>query len=809
MNDGSAAPGRPDRRLDDVRTVTGANNPDDPTVVAVGTSLTWCTGNAYQYKYPDLVHRDLTGPYPIGEKYLHYDDGDGEIAGSSHPAPAYYERTTADGYSGGNHPTGDHIPPVQYRARGGAIIGLSEPYRHIKGMPWHKIETNDGGGYLSGGDYYGKLDHLDEYRNLFDETDINDSAWTIARDIGWHWPTIADQIRQFPNRGDPSPSLDVPTGRLGRFGGHQPTAEPPDGEDVDLVIVDGGTNDIELGWLNDPTKTGRTHIWRAIRRHMYEDMTGSDGLLRRARRKFPNAVIVLMGEPVYASNRTDHSTARSFLTQSSWLAAVYPGAVEQSIDNALNFAHMAPYWLRRSVAEEAWRDDGPGIVYAPPGYGVVNSMLADWPWSWGFVPNNGDGYSPDDTVDLRRQVCQAENSREPGDRPGSKRGDDDDEIAFPGCPAASIGHPNHEGCRQYADAILRRYKGHIDRSVGTVEDELNGSKTNSLTTALQLHGFDPGSDGIRRPLAHRTVDSIGVKFWTQGGAGMGVKRGRVYLKVYPGRTGTGELFRLDTEQNDLRPNGPRNTGPRNPDDEFYIDPMLGRRLTGPPGNTDTNEVGVSKQNETNLQTYRDGDDRWDDRPLRLGDVRHATLVLDGVDPSDGWAIDEVELSINGWITRSKNMSTRDNKNYRSGDRTDDPYATREFQLATYNEVDRLVGEDLRISILDDSLSLSISGGAATLDMTVLLRNETGNLLPNLGIEYYVEVKNVGGTFTGRDNQFEPLGTFEPGESRRVPLSLSTNDAGHIRTNNEIRVQTITEINRFTFGDSITTRKNDI
>jgi hypothetical protein len=797
------------RELGDPRPVASTNSDEDPTVVAVGTSLTWCTGNAYQFKYPDLVNRDLTGDYPIHEKYLHYDGGNGEMGANGNPEPAYYERTIEDGYSGGGHPNGDHIPPVQYRARGGAIIGLSEPYRRVKGKPWHEIETNDAGNYLSGGDYYGKLDHIDDYRNLFDETDINTSAWTITRDIGWHWPTIVDQVRQFPDPGDPTPSLDVPTGSLGRFGNQAPDDEPPAGEDVDLVILDGGTNDIELGWLNNPSEAGRTHIWRAVKRHMYDDMTGQNGLLRRARRKFPNAVIVLVGEPAYASNRTDHSTARSFLVQSSWVAAIYPGVVEQSLDNAVNFAHMAPYWLRRSVAEEAWQDDGPGIVFAPPGYGVVNSMLADWPWSWGFVPNGGDGYSPDDTVGLRRQVCDAEDRREPGTRPGGARGDDDDEIVIPSCPAAGIGHPNHEGCRQYADAIVRRYKEHVDRSLGTVASELTGSGPTSLKRAISRHGFDPGSEGVRRPAEHRTVDSIKLKFWTDGGTGMGVRTGKVYLKVYPGRTGQGELFRLDSEDNDLRPNGPRNAGTDYPDDEFHVAPMLGRRLRGPPGNIDSNEVGVSGVDERTRQTFLGGDDVWNDRPLRLGDVKHATLVLDGVDPNDGWGLDRVRISINGHVSRTTDMVGRNNKNFRSDDGNNRPFSTREFLIASFNQdPDDTVGQSLDVTIPEDSVSVSVSGGVANFDFDVVVENPTSDFYPEIGIDYRVEVKNVGGNFTGRDNQFEPLGSFAPGQRRRRSLSLSSDDPVNVQTNNDVRISTISEINRYTFGGEVTTTKND-
>jgi hypothetical protein len=231
-------------------------------------------------------------------------------------------------------------------------------------------------------------------------------------------------------------------------------------------------------------------------------------------------------------------------------------AVERAIDNILNFSRFESYWLRRAVAEENRKDSGPGIVFAPPGYGVANAMTADWPWSFGYTSGvdhtTQDGSTYDDTEDIRKEICLEELKYE------DQNSGAQEEVDWGSCLYAPIGHPNNEGCRQYADTIVRRYKEYIDKSVRSFADDLDDD-TDSLRESLRRYGF-LASNGIRQATTHDVVDSIRVRIETGAGTGMGRRRGEVYLKLYSGRNRSGERHRLDTEYNDnARPRGSKTT----------------------------------------------------------------------------------------------------------------------------------------------------------------------------------------------------------------------------------------------------------
>lgn len=833
--------GNPDEGAD----TDAAGPPFDTTMVAVGTSVMWGTGNAYENKFVDLVHRDLNGGYPLEETYLHFNPGPNQEPSTPrypydeppntdivYPNGSYYDTTVDDGYTTGSHPKGPHIPPSRQRARGGAIIGLSPPAKVAVGdtpvdapcgYDDDRREYNDQGGYLAGqatGSYDGKLEGLgnyaslgSKYSNLFSKQDINRSKWLLMRDIGWGWPTIPDQIQQFDPGGQQlSSPVEVPTADQPDLFDYRLPKQAPKGDEVDLVIIDGGTNDMQLGWLNDPTKAGRPEIKQAAKLYFYDNMTGENmpgekGLLRRARDGFPNAVIVVLGYPVWTSNRTDIQRADQFLTANQFGGSFL---TEQALDNPLNFSHFQAHYLRKAVAEVAREDDGPGFVLAPPGYGVVNAMMADWPWSFGVKPDDdpvdtvAGMISVDDVRPQREAVCEAEIEWE-RQKHGEDKADCGREVGVNvACTAAGVGHPNNEGSRQYADTIVRRYKEYVDLPVDDNADEYDGG-TDSLRQSLERYGLGPdgkrlqsklsGSDlGTRFALSQRVVDSIEVVVETdrsKRSEGGFVDTGRVRLGAWPGRRGEAgegsrEQFVLDTESRDFLDR-----------DEFYVDPMMRRGLTGPVGNVDVDEDAAVKgsRTEPNEQTVHPVG-HWSDRRLRLGMVDHLTVVVEDVKP-DGWAAETVSCQLNGSFGGTRDLRSEfDRLDFR------DTVGPREFQVASFNDVAGVTADDLEIRPLVTGFDGSLTT-PATVKLTYVVDNTAGKRVPSVLLQYGWRVNGE-----GRDWQVAEIGDLPAGGSREVDVELVARQDPAFRTGT-IEVRAAVFVGETVNWNSFTTSRSDL
>jgi len=657
-----------DGRSADERTPEAVTGSDDPTIVAVGDSALWCTGTRFADKTPNQVHKRLTGS--------------------------------------GLGPNGDPIPLSHFRARGGAIIGVDYPWRvtHTKstsprnnwrsklsrkkrrcrsevnangwnadeckvGFGGPKLQLNRNIEYLDPGTgYYGFEKHdakswYDYYDSPPDENDIDQIKWTVARDIGWHWPRVVDQIEQFPSRqrGQSRPTFsDVPNRRLNHLG-DVPKRKPPYAEDVDLLLVNGGTNDLELGWLNNPLHVERPAIRAACRKHCYEDVKT---LIGRARDRFPNAVVVVVGYFPWASDWTSRKKAMQFLEAQTGVNVVQPLA-EAATDNVQNFARFHVHWMRKAVAEKAKADTGPGILFAARGYGVINCLDAPESWTWG-VPSN----VTDDTGRYR-----ASHSDNAGNQANACRAKHDGSIPA-GCSQASIGHPDRVGSRETAEAIVDRYTEYFDLSLGEATTEWEGGRPASVREACETYDLDP-TDSLRYCLSHRVVDSIRVDVrtgsslkGTRNAGGGGTKAidplNDVYLRIEPGRNGTAEEFRLETESNDFQ---------RGSTDSFCIDPMMGKKISNDVGpvpeqkgmDSETWDYQqhierdhnwepdhVARTNHGNLPY--DPDRTWDTERLRLGEVKRLSLRIEDTNP---WDLQEVTVEFNGHIEKRTDVDPGD------------------------------------------------------------------------------------------------------------------------------------------------------
>lgn len=278
--------------------------------------------------------------------------------------------------------------------------------------------------------------------------------------------------------------------------------------DVDLVLLDGGINDIGAVGIANPFKS-RSDLVRAVEQHCYRDLSV---LLARTRRKFPNATIVVTSYFPFVSHESDLNLKALVALGSLVIGAIFgpiAGIVaaifgsskrRRLIEGVLLFNRHQLAAVRRTVAEQRRVDDGPGIVFATPGLRPKNSANAPEAWLWpareGAIPTGGLG---DPEIDeLRIDVCDATGS-------GT------------GCKKAPTCHPNPDGADAYTRAILDRLDRHRERSVREPVSQLRGGRSDEevgVREQVERYGFDP-THGLRSELDHEIVDSLTIEIDSQ------------------------------------------------------------------------------------------------------------------------------------------------------------------------------------------------------------------------------------------------------------------------------------------------------
>jgi len=484
------------------------------------------------------------------------------------------------------------------------------------------------GGLLGGGSYtqtdwstttaFDKLNDEAINRASLDADDINNLKWSVRRDIGDGFPTHLEQIDQFagetttrqPGETVTKHRLDIPwwdwNGQAGEYqppgseraitlyrdrdyppihattpgqgadatitryagGGRSPAdpdaidPHPPAPEEVDIVLLNGGTNDVELFFMMNPYQRSYVSSMQRIENYCYDD---TKELLAAARKRFPNALLVLVGYPFFLSEWSSYTKAREFFkkfsrnapkgeeeTTRDIIASVLKGSqgtkiIERVVDGAMVFHRAHQHYLRKAVADrshEEVRQGHPGVMYVSRGFGSINAFEAPDTWAWAV----GD----DDLADRRKRLFELAGVTDVLNE------------------NASIGHPNRKGSVETAKAIVGRYRDRYGLSVGetaTGLDRSGGGRPTSLKRAFRGYDLHPNSfnaadtGSVRHALSHRVVDSIQVKFyrgtklkyanWFQRGV---LQKGPhlapdadVELDISPGRSGSGETFPLDYE----------------------------------------------------------------------------------------------------------------------------------------------------------------------------------------------------------------------------------------------------------------------
>lgn len=224
----------------------------------------------------------------------------------------------------------------------------------------------------------------------------------------------------------------------------------PDIADVDIVLANGGINDIGVGRILSPwTTQAQVETW--TQQHCGRDMTELLTEIGNELRK-PGAKVAVIGYyPILSSDSThfaDRMQAQVFLemhgvaTGSASLKVSFDTdlLLSPAIRNCLEFWHRSDQELNGAVAAaNQYFKGAPQFIFVQLPFQEENAVFASHPLLWGLTPLLS---AEDEVREEREPACDAAF----GDLVGLPK--------LIQCYRASAGHPNVEGAAVIADAIL-------------------------------------------------------------------------------------------------------------------------------------------------------------------------------------------------------------------------------------------------------------------------------------------------------------------------------------------------------------------
>ena len=209
-----------------------------------------------------------------------------------------------------------------------------------------------------------------------------------------------------------------------------------DPEDVDLIVIGGGINDVNIRSIFNP-RTTHDDLRSKIR---YACGTLLKDLLLTAAAKFQNPrtrILVLGYYPVLSGESKPVGVIP--MMSAMGIPTVGPDGWNPwrtVVGNALLFESYTDEWIQRSISEANAMNPG-RFVWVKPRILAENAAFAPQPWVFGVrLPQMT---AEDDVVDARRLQCMIQ--------------PDPDQRAL--CFRASAGHPNRWGARAYFNAIYQ------------------------------------------------------------------------------------------------------------------------------------------------------------------------------------------------------------------------------------------------------------------------------------------------------------------------------------------------------------------
>jgi len=218
----------------------------------------------------------------------------------------------------------------------------------------------------------------------------------------------------------------------------QVAAYAGDPDDVRVIIIDGGINDIDVRVILNPLTT-TADLRHDIKQFCYHDMLA---LLLQIVQKFPETkrVVVNGYYPILSPN--SHPLRIPFLLQTYGVGM--PFFVDQNLVYNKVVGLCMQFWSESSVelqhAVEQCNSSAGGsrVKYAAVPFTVDNAVFAGTPWLFGL---DGEFKPQDEVVAQRRSACNASIDRL-------------DIFAREACYRASAGHPNDLGAAAYARTIV-------------------------------------------------------------------------------------------------------------------------------------------------------------------------------------------------------------------------------------------------------------------------------------------------------------------------------------------------------------------
>jgi beta-glucosidase/6-phospho-beta-glucosidase/beta-galactosidase/lysophospholipase L1-like esterase len=213
-------------------------------------------------------------------------------------------------------------------------------------------------------------------------------------------------------------------------------------ETVDLVLVNGGINDINFRRILDPS-VGEDTLRDLIDRHCRQDM---ERLLVRIADRFNKATIIVTGYYPIFSEESNLLSMTAFLSllgvALAQIGGVLVGGVisiamkDQVVRRAALFAAESEKCIQRAVDAANLQSSKRRVLFAQPEISRTHATLASDPWIFGV----GFAGAPEDSAVApgRAMLCES--------APAGR-------CDVTTCRVASMGHPNARGAQAYAEEI--------------------------------------------------------------------------------------------------------------------------------------------------------------------------------------------------------------------------------------------------------------------------------------------------------------------------------------------------------------------